>query len=243
MIFRRIKAHIEKENWFAVGIDFVIVVIGVFIGIQVANWNAARIEAGLKTSVQARLIADFDIIDMELNAAVQRSERQLMDLETLRQSLARGAQNPDDKDAILHALSRGMSYPRFTRRSATYQELQTGGRLDLIDHEPFRVALSQYDENTQQRRLNLRTIRDGMLQIGWKSGQYIDYAKLEQDENGEFQILPTVGYDFEAMLADPEYLDRIEGMIVNQTWIHSNIRWARQDANDVLAVIAEAEKQ
>jgi len=39
MIFRRVKAHIEKENWFAVGVDFFIVVVGVFIGIQVANWN------------------------------------------------------------------------------------------------------------------------------------------------------------------------------------------------------------
>jgi len=41
MIFRRVKAHIEKENWFAVGVDFFIVVVGVFIGIQVANWNEA----------------------------------------------------------------------------------------------------------------------------------------------------------------------------------------------------------
>lgn len=42
MIFRRIKSHIEKENWFAVFIDFAIVVVGVFIGIQVANWNGKR---------------------------------------------------------------------------------------------------------------------------------------------------------------------------------------------------------
>jgi hypothetical protein len=42
MILRRLKAHVEKENWFAVGVDFCIVVIGVFIGIQVANWNEAR---------------------------------------------------------------------------------------------------------------------------------------------------------------------------------------------------------
>lgn len=37
MILRRIKSHVEKENWFAVGIDFAIVVIGVFVGLQVAN--------------------------------------------------------------------------------------------------------------------------------------------------------------------------------------------------------------
>lgn len=42
MLFRRIKAHILKENWFAVFVDFVIVVFGVFIGIQVANWNEAQ---------------------------------------------------------------------------------------------------------------------------------------------------------------------------------------------------------
>ena len=44
MLFRRIKAHVEKENWFAVFLDFCIVVVGVFIGLQVANWNEARSE-------------------------------------------------------------------------------------------------------------------------------------------------------------------------------------------------------
>jgi len=44
MIFRRIKTHIAMENWFAVFIDFCIVVVGVFMGLQVANWNAARVD-------------------------------------------------------------------------------------------------------------------------------------------------------------------------------------------------------
>ena len=35
MIFRRIKAHIAKEDWFAVFIDFIIVVFGVYMGFQV----------------------------------------------------------------------------------------------------------------------------------------------------------------------------------------------------------------
>jgi hypothetical protein len=30
MILRRISAHVKDQNWFAVGVDFVIVVIGVF---------------------------------------------------------------------------------------------------------------------------------------------------------------------------------------------------------------------
>ncbi len=39
MLLRRITKHVTDQNWFAVFIDFLIVVIGVFIGIQVANWN------------------------------------------------------------------------------------------------------------------------------------------------------------------------------------------------------------
>ena len=42
MLLRRITKHVRDQNWFAVSIDFFIVVIGVFIGIQVANWNDAR---------------------------------------------------------------------------------------------------------------------------------------------------------------------------------------------------------
>jgi hypothetical protein len=39
MILRSVMRHVRDQNWFAVGIDFLIVVVGVFIGIQVANWN------------------------------------------------------------------------------------------------------------------------------------------------------------------------------------------------------------
>ncbi|MCY7354393.1 MAG: hypothetical protein LH470_04810 [Lysobacter sp.] len=44
MILRRVIAHVRKQEWTAIGIDFVIVVVGVFVGIQVANWNEARVE-------------------------------------------------------------------------------------------------------------------------------------------------------------------------------------------------------
>ena len=39
MILRSVIKHVRDQNWFAVGIDFLIVVVGVFIGIQVSNWN------------------------------------------------------------------------------------------------------------------------------------------------------------------------------------------------------------
>ena len=42
MILRRVIAHFRKQEWTAIALDFLIVVVGVFVGIQVSNWNAAR---------------------------------------------------------------------------------------------------------------------------------------------------------------------------------------------------------
>ena len=42
MLLRRITEHVKAQNWTAVALDFFIVVVGVFIGIQVANWNEDR---------------------------------------------------------------------------------------------------------------------------------------------------------------------------------------------------------
>ncbi|MBC7767351.1 MAG: hypothetical protein H7124_01040 [Phycisphaerales bacterium] len=47
MILRRVIAHFRKQEWTAIAIDFVIVVLGVFVGLQVSNWNDARADRGV----------------------------------------------------------------------------------------------------------------------------------------------------------------------------------------------------
>jgi hypothetical protein len=44
MILRRLTENLRAQNWTAIAIEFLIVVIGVFFGTQVANWNQGRIE-------------------------------------------------------------------------------------------------------------------------------------------------------------------------------------------------------
>jgi hypothetical protein len=44
MILRRLTANLRAQNWTAITLEFLIVVIGVFIGTQVSNWNQERNE-------------------------------------------------------------------------------------------------------------------------------------------------------------------------------------------------------
>ena len=69
MLLRRITKHVTDQNWFAVFLDFVIVVVGVFIGIQVANWNEERQQKQTTKHYIERLVD-------ELNENKRRVKRQ-----------------------------------------------------------------------------------------------------------------------------------------------------------------------
>jgi hypothetical protein len=44
MILRRLTENLRAQNWTAIIIEFLIVILGVFLGIQVSNWNEERLE-------------------------------------------------------------------------------------------------------------------------------------------------------------------------------------------------------
>jgi hypothetical protein len=59
MLLRSITRHVSDQNWVAVFIDFVIVVVGVFIGLQVSNWNDARLLDLRSRGLYERLATNF----------------------------------------------------------------------------------------------------------------------------------------------------------------------------------------
>jgi hypothetical protein len=60
MVLRRFRNHVTEHNWFAVAIDFLIVVAGVFVGIQASNWNQARLDRRQAREYRAMLQGDLD---------------------------------------------------------------------------------------------------------------------------------------------------------------------------------------
>jgi hypothetical protein len=47
--------HVKAQDWFAVGIDFLIVVLGVFVGLQIQDWNDVRKDRIEEHALLARL--------------------------------------------------------------------------------------------------------------------------------------------------------------------------------------------
>lgn len=60
MILRRLSQSLKEQNWTAIAIEFVLLVLGVFLGIQVANWNQAQADARSGRDYVTRLTRDLD---------------------------------------------------------------------------------------------------------------------------------------------------------------------------------------
>ena len=67
MILRRAAEHFRKQDWTAIGIVFVLLVLGVFLGIQVSNWTAERHDRALEATYLSSLVEDIrsDVAESE----------------------------------------------------------------------------------------------------------------------------------------------------------------------------------
>ncbi|GAB5500960.1 MAG: hypothetical protein PsegKO_32710 [Pseudohongiellaceae bacterium] len=158
MLLRRITQHVSEQNWFAVVIDFAIVVIGVFIGIQVANWNDTRADRSLRSQYLAQLKED---VQADVTEA-QSTERQawarvgaIVDVfekagieEPLHEFYAEGqvASAPpyanftsDYPYAHNHAIT---NLPTFEETSETFNAIVSNGHFALLE-EPVLVRQLQ----------------------------------------------------------------------------------------------------
>lgn len=59
MLPRRIANNLKDQNWKTVAIELLVVVIGVFLGLQVDNWNESRIERNTVRTYYVQIIEDL----------------------------------------------------------------------------------------------------------------------------------------------------------------------------------------
>lgn len=73
MILHRLAVRLKQQDWAAVTIEFLLVVAGVFVGIQVANWNEERKDRALDAAYVARIAEDVRSDVAELNEVIRVS--------------------------------------------------------------------------------------------------------------------------------------------------------------------------
>ena len=141
MILRRIIAHFRTQEWTAIGIEFVIVVLGVFVGIQVANWNADAADRRRADAYVERLTADMEGDLAARRADVAYYAAVLDSLVRTNELLADPASDPQDLVVSAYRASE-ILYSAPTR--ATWDEIVSSGDVSLLPSEAVDAGVAEY---------------------------------------------------------------------------------------------------
>ncbi|OFW98702.1 MAG: hypothetical protein A3E78_12740 [Alphaproteobacteria bacterium RIFCSPHIGHO2_12_FULL_63_12] len=144
MILRRVIAHFRKQEWTAIFLDFIIVVVGVFVGLQVSNWNEAR-EGRVRAHdylqrIGADLDADIATYTDRLAFWAKVADYGAKGLDYAETGEARGASQWD----LLLAFFQSSQVAEFYTTQTTYDELTSAGEIGLIADTGLRNDLAQY---------------------------------------------------------------------------------------------------
>ena len=143
MLLRRLMAHVRNENWFAVVLDLLVVVVGLFIGLQVDTWWEDRKEAQFEAVYLAELREDFEANRSSLLNQIQVAEQTIRDMVTLHaQSLlaepSLSVAELNQRFASIHHM------PTFAVTSRVYDNLTGSGDLRLLRDRSLKNALADY---------------------------------------------------------------------------------------------------
>jgi len=145
MILRRVIAHFRKQEWTAIFLDFVIVVVGVFVGLQVNNWNEARQARDAEAALLDRLEDEFRAIEPALARWVAQMQATTASTAAVVDALRR-----EDAPANLANFKKDLGQANFVRTvpalSANYIALVSSGGIAAIEDEQLRVALIRYGD-------------------------------------------------------------------------------------------------
>lgn len=142
MILKRLRIEASHQNWFGVAVDLVILILGVFLGIQVSNWNEARLDRSEGREYRDRLYSDLEANQRDLAFRVHYYGQLLAHAQAASAALDRPA--GDDPGAfIIDAYEASNHIPQPIRRF-TYDEAVASGKAERLGDRMLRERIANY---------------------------------------------------------------------------------------------------
>jgi len=248
MLLRRFLTHFNKQDWVAIALDFVIVVIGIFVGLQASQWNEDRKDRVLEHEYLESLMMDFKSDIEELDKAIDLARMRSRLLRLIHQSVDTGAVAGNPNEFIWAVFnSMLLNYPSYTR--TTINDLMSTGNLQLITDTTIKRNIASYYREIDYREQWEPNWRAMQMALERNMPDLLDF-----EIRTEYQEIYSAGTPF-ALPSHPDDIatageilqtilehEEADGQIRNMTRIqdlHSeNLAQIRQKAVELLNLLA-----
>ncbi len=217
MLLRRITKHVKNQNWFAVALDFVIVVVGILIAFQITEWNEARVNKNRAHDYLIRLQSEFEAFENRLTGNIEEFDESLDAITQTRFFLKNQdliSKREEQKFLTLLNNIDAISIPAW--RSGTYVEMQSAGVLDLIQSTELKQSLIQYDQTTEIAQKGFEVLAAGTVYVRPTLTSLIEYGINVETSFGTDSI-NAIAFDFERMKLEPEFKSALSELARSQS--------------------------
>lgn len=234
MLLRRVMEHLRTQNWTAVALDFVIVVVGVLIGIELSNWNEDR----LRKADDARYL---ERIEQDLLAMKERMDGSRVRTEELRDAgmttlaaLSQCRDDPAERDAYDMIFKAYQISPPLRFYRAAYDEMTAMGAFARIENEALKDAIvNVYAEMGEFHEVS-GFIRRDLSNAGQVLWQKVDFGF----DQGDGRLWMTVDYDMASLCKDRQVRNAMWELVdTNDDWS----RYATRVIDEIDIALAELE--
>lgn len=145
MILRRLASAIRHQNWSQIITEILIVVVGIFLGLQVDDWNTSQQHRAEEIIYLERMLEDAE-------NALERHRQILVTIEDQksgREAFYKLLVNKDITEENLNGASEDfragyMNYMRITYNEDTIEELISTGNLSVIGSREFKNKMARF---------------------------------------------------------------------------------------------------
>jgi uncharacterized protein (UPF0335 family) len=220
-------------RWAQLGLELIVVVVGILMALAIDSWWAERQERILEASVLEQLAADLARADSQLVAQLSQTEaaaQAALDLV----AAARGEREAPG-DSIASWLTRVSWWSDPVPITSSAQALVSSNSLHVIRNDRLRSSVVAFLDQTRQfesriprheveisRRMDeIRDVVDPFAR-----GQVVYVGVLEQGVEAHAASSAASGatIDLRTIVKDP----RIQRSALELFWAHENLRWLQQ---------------
>ena len=208
MILRRFTKHVSDQNWFAVGLDLIVVVVGIVLGLQFTQWNDDRQDRIWEQRFYRELLADLERDAEHLDDIIEfqtgKGDRMRAAIETL--------QRGDDLSVDEYWAAR-YGNNTFFPAVGVFESALSSGKIELVRDRSLRYRIMNLYGHHFARVTHNGAIYDERIVVSaWESRGYFDSynrAFIRWDDNVR-QILRA---EFSFLTRENEiYLEVVYGL-------------------------------
>lgn len=144
MILQKLAQAIRRQDWFQVTIEVLIVIVGIFLGLQVQNWYEAQTDRELEKVYLQRLIDDADASIVALARNIETGNIRIESIERTYQLMLNHQVTEDNRKEFSTYFEASKGFSAMDVYLTTIDELVASGQVTLIQSKEIREAIGLF---------------------------------------------------------------------------------------------------